>query len=460
MKSKIAITCINSPVVSEKIGHKTGLVRKSLTLLALGYFAGSLWQTMAQPTLVSVVPANAATGVSPTTSVVFTFSTAMDTNSTAASFLDQASAPVLTIPTWNSTSNILTCAPSPTFPSPQTISWFLVGQDPNGLPLNGSGFVMGSFNTGSGGTTGSGTNATTTFTLDKTVFYDQTNTAAPNLDTQVPYGFQGHTSLSSNRTATSITLTLPNAAVSNLTQNIAQHEDWYLFYSSTVSNTWATTFPDGTYAFSVSATTNQTVPVSFPAMNQPNAPHVTNFTAAQSINPTQPFTLGWDPFVGGGSTDYVFVAVGGNVWQSPTFGATNALHGNATGVTIPANSLQASSNYTATIGFYHTIVSSNASYVTLVARATLTQFKVATTGSAGPPLPILANPAWAAGNFGFDILTSPGQLVTVVSSTNARNALTTWPVFLTTTSAVSTLHISDPRSSTNKALFYRARNGL
>jgi hypothetical protein len=471
MKSSIAIARINSafcenvsletcPVGVTTLLKYSGRSHSILSLSAIVFLAVSLWQAAAQPTLVSVVPADAASGVSPTASVVFTFSTAMDTNSTAASFLDQASQPVLTIPTWNSSSNILTCAPSPTFPSPQTITWFVVGQDPNGLPLNGTGFVQGSFSTGSG-TTGSGTNATTTFSLDKFVFYDQTNSAAPTLNPTVPYGFDGTTALSSNRTATNITLTLPNAAVSNLTQNIVQHEDWYLFYSTTVSNAWATNFPDGTYQFKVTApTSNQTVSVLFSAMNQPNGPHVTNYTAAQSINPTQPFALGWDPFVGGGSTDYVFVAVGGGVWQSPTFGAAGALRGTAISVTIPANSLQANSNYTATIGFYHAIVSSNANYATIVVRATVTQFNVATTGSAGPPAPIIANPTWTPVSFNFDILTSPGQILTVVSSTNVHTPLISWPVLLTTTSSVSTVHISDPHSSTNKALYYRARNGL
>lgn len=42
--------------------------------------------------------------------------------------------------------------------------------------------------------------------------------------------------------------------------------------------------------------------MSLPAYPQPNAPQVSNFDAAQSINPSQPFTLTWDAFIGGALT--------------------------------------------------------------------------------------------------------------------------------------------------------------
>jgi hypothetical protein len=47
----------------------------------------------------------------------------------------------------------------------------------------------------------------------------------------------------------------------------------------------------------------------------------------------------------------------------------------------------------------------------------------------------------------------------VIYNTNLNNAFSTWPILLTTNSPGSIVHISDPHSSTNKSLFYRARNG-
>jgi len=44
-------------------------------------------------------------------------------------------------------------------------------------------------------------------------------------------------------------------------------------------------------------------------------------------------------------------------------------------------------------------------------------------------------------------------------SANLSAAPATWPVLLTTNSPGNKVHISDPRSATNKSLFYRARNG-
>jgi hypothetical protein len=242
MKSTIVPRGIHAPAPfgkNERASHRlkfafpcNRFVRRSsaVGLWALTLLAGSIWQIAAQPTLVSSVPSNGATGVSPSAAVVFTFSTAMNTNAavTYPVFYDQSLASRNTIQTWNSASNILTCTPSPPFPSPQSMTWSLAGRDPTGNPLNGIGYTTGSFSTG---------------------------------------------------------------------------------------------------------------------------------------------------------------------------------------------------------------------------------------GSAGAARPILTNAAWAAGVFSFDILTSTGQVVTVVSSTNVHTSLASWPVLVTTNSTASKVHISDPRTSTNKALFYRARNG-
>jgi hypothetical protein len=430
-------------------------------MIASALVLAAVWQVVGQPTIVSVVPPTGTSGVSPTDPVVFTFSTAMDTNRTSAQFYTSISTPpyayfYTTTAAWNTTSNVLTCTPSPAFTSPTQVVWTVTGRDPSGTALAGT--KVGHFSTGSS-SGGTGTNAFTTFTVGRVNLYHQTSTGQPTPDAVEPYIFIGSTTLASNRNANSITLTLPNAAVSNLVQNPTALESWNLGAFKTNEAVLETNFGVGTYTFMVNATaSNQTVGVTFPAsVTQPNAPHVTNFVAAQSVDPTQPFTLHWDAFTGGGASDYVLATVA-SVWQSPNPGSSNALNGTSKSVTIPAGTLAPGGNYTASIGFSYPILVTNGDYVTYVYRATDTEFTLITKAATAAP-PVVTNVGWSGGYFGFDVLTITGQTVTVVSSTNPANALASWPVLQTFTNPGASIHITDPHSATNPAAVYRARNG-
>lgn len=432
--------------------------------LAAGLFlAGSLaclLQTQAQPTITSTVPANGATGVSTTTTVVFTFSTAMDPDVTAATFIDLSNPvnPISTSASWSAGNTVLTCTPSPSFPATKTITWVVSGESALGDPLGGLPF--GTFTTGTGGGGGgTGTNAITSFALGKVHTYHQTSPGAPTLDATVPYGFSAITSLSSNRTATNVLLTLPTSNVSNLVQNFFAHETFTLFAFDTNLTTFDTTFPSGNYTFNVqAAASNQSVTVNFPStLLQPAAPHLTNYTAAQSVNPTQPFVLGWDAFPGGGSTDFVQVMIG-SVLSSTNVGSPGALPGTATTFTIPAGTLQANSNYDSSIGFYRFVSTTNgANYTTTVYRATVTYFTLLTTSGSGSGPLVLTNAAFAPANFSFDVLCSTGQTVTVEYRTNL--AAGQWQTLLTTNSPGSRFRAVAPQAATNRFLFFRARNG-
>ena len=408
-------------------------------------------------------PTNGATGVSVTASVVFTFSGPMNPSFVLAPLFSSTSpAGSYTVNSaWSSGNTVLTCtptSPTPQFAANATISWVFEAYDTGGNLVYGS----GSFTTGSGGgSSGSGTNAITTFLVAKLNYWDQTSAGAPVPDANIPYYFTATTTLASNRTATSITLTLPTSAVSNLTETVAHPEDYYLYSGTTSSNAFETTFPQGVYTFKVYTNSlDQTVQVTLPTtMTQPNPPHITNFVAAQSVNATQAFTLDWDAFMGGTTTDYVWVVIGSTtIWESPNPGTPGALNGTSTNVTIPANSLQANSNYTATIGFYHAIVTSNATYATTAFRATATQFSLDTVGGTAPR-PVVTNFVKSGSSFGFNVITTTGQALTVISSTNCALPLAQWPILLSTNSPGTVVHITDPRPATNRAMVYRVRNG-
>lgn len=438
------------------------LLKRLLPGFLLTLTLTSLSSIQAQPTILAVSPLNGATGVATSTQVIFNFSTAMSTYSQAI-FTNSAGSVLPVTLTWSAGNTVLTCTPIPSFPASTVVYWAVLGFDSSFTPLSGT--TSGSFTTGSsGGGTGSGTNQYTSFTVDKLYEYDQTSTVAPVPYTNAPYFFSASTTLASNRTATSITVTLPTGGVSNLTQNIGAPEDYFLFGFNTNQVTFESTFPQGSYTFNVMATaSNQTLVVTMPAaMSQPNAPHVTNYTAAQAIDATKAFSLGWDPFTGGaGASNFIFLVISGygtNVYETSTPGTSNALAGTTTSVTIPANTLQPGSSYSASLAFYHTlIVTNNPVNISFAVRASETRFSVATTGGGGPLG--LVNPVIGSGSVSFDVTCSVGQTFSILSSSDPTLPLSQWQLLLTTNSSGTKVHYVDPRGMTARAMFYGARNG-
>ena len=439
--------------------------RPAMAVVAAALLLTIFNQALAQPTLVSTVPASGATGISTTGSVVFTFRTSMDTNRTAAQF--DTAIPVAPYAyiysmsnSWNATSNILTCSPLTAYLEPTQVVWSVTGFDLAGNRLGGTkvGYFFTTSTSGGGG--GTGTNAYTTFQIGSADLYNQILNAQPTPSGVEPYIYLAATTLASNRTTTGISLTYPSGGVSNLVQNPTQPENWVFGGFMTNEAALQTNFPSGNYTFTVhAAASNESVVVAFPAsLAQPGAPHLTNLVAAQTVDSTQPFTLRWDTFVGGTATDYITAGLTTN-WQSPAMGAPGALKGTDISVTIPAGTLQPGKTYTASVGFSHSVLATNGAEATYVYRSALTQFVLTTKPATVASAPIFANAAWNGGVFGFDLLTSSGQKVTVISTTNAADPTPSWPILITTNSPGNQIHISDPRFGTTPARFYRARNG-
>jgi hypothetical protein len=125
-------------------------------------------------------------------------------------------------------------------------------------------------------------------------------------------------------------------------------------------------------------------------------------------------------------------------------------------VQIPAGKLAANSNYDCSIGFYHALTTSNASYATIAYVATVTRFTLTTSAGTTSSL-VLTNASWTPANFTFEVSCSPGQIVVVESSTTMLPG--TWSGILTTNASGNRVRITDPRAATNRSLLYRARNG-
>jgi methionine-rich copper-binding protein CopC len=439
-------------------GYAVG--RLALITLLLG-----LTRALAQPIIVSTAPADGATGVSTTAAVVFTFSEAMDPIATTAQFLGETSFNSLTTSNvWSAGNTVLTCTPAPAFPTSTPIFWLVSGQSPDGTQLGGTpegSFTTGTSGAGGGGGGGTGTNQSTTFSVGQIVYYDEVSTGAPTLDTNIPYLFLGTFILSSNRSANSATLEMPNSSVSNLFQNPIDPAQFFLSVADTNETAFDTDFGAGDYIFTVSAaTSNQQVIVNYPAtLAQPSAPALVNYAAAQSVNPAQPFTLEWNVGAGGTPGEFVFVSVG-SVFSTPTLGASNALPGTATSVQIPANTLQPNTNYTGTIGFYNFIAVTNTSgdYITQAFRESLTQFNLITIGAGGVTGPItLTNASWSGGAFGFNVTSAPGQNLIIQYSTDLNSSQ--WQTLLVTNSATGFIQVSYSVNTANSHVFYRAQAG-
>ena len=216
-------------------------------------------------------------------------------------------------------------------------------------------------------------------------------------------------------------------------------------------------YPAGNYTFQVQAVaSNQTVVVTYPSsLTQPPAPHLTNYTAGQAINPNQPFVLGWDPLAGGSGSDVIYVEIYGGYFHTPALGDAGSLNGLATGVTIPAGTLPPNQTYSGCVTFYHCLLVTNGTaYLTLTYRAATTEFGLQ-TGSGSTPL-VLTPAGWTTGGgFNFETTCTNGQALIAEYTTNL--APPHWTTLYSTNSQSSSVRFGDPRAATNRQLFYRVR---
>ena len=116
-------------------------------------------------------------------------------------------------------------------------------------------------------------------------------------------------------------------------------------------------FPSGTYTVAVNTLTQGTVTESLRMMAEPRfaVAHLTNWTAAQSIDASAPFTLRWEPFTNTTSNDYIGVLVsdesGVALFETPEGLEPGALPATATSYEIPAHLLRPDARYGVSLVF-------------------------------------------------------------------------------------------------------------
>ena len=281
----------------------------------------------------------------------------MNPGATAASFFAYLGADfqmVTATTAWGSGNTILTCTPTAPLPAGYTVMWSVDGEDTFGITMDND---FDTFTVSGGGSSGTGCDAAVpmySFTVSKGWLYQQISTASPALDTGNPYCFLACTTIPCPTGATNVSLRMPiGIEVNEKGTGIPGHLN-HLDCSYATPAALDAAYGTGDYRFTVQATaSNLPVTVNFPAFTQPSAPHVSNWAAAQAIDPTQPFTLTWDAMAGGTVADCIYVEIYGSVFKTPTLGEAGALTGTATSITIPANTLQPNQNYQGAITFYH-----------------------------------------------------------------------------------------------------------
>jgi hypothetical protein len=141
----------------------------------------------------------------------------------------------------------------------------------------------------------------------------QSNATAPALaeseseDGEPPFVFNAFVDLDGSNSVTSAILTLPGGAQRTLQLEESGFNREF-FDGAAFKPDLDLVFANGTYTLALQTQNdgNKSLPLTLPASDAyPNPPRISNFTAAQSVNAAQSFTLTWDAFAGGLATDFV-----------------------------------------------------------------------------------------------------------------------------------------------------------
>ncbi len=413
------------------------------------------WNAAATPAITSVVPARNASGVSPTAAIVFTFSEAMDPEQTSAQFITSTYQFLTTFSTnWSAGNTVLTYTPTAPMPA-GLIIWALDGVSLGEEDLSdGNMFYVSASGTGCDSST-----SMLSFTVSKSKSFSQASAGAPVASASYARCFLSCMTIPCPRNATNVTMRSPLGLTLNMGSTAItghlQHQDC----SFTDQASLDTAFPSGDYLFTVqSAASNQAVTVQLPpSLSYPPAPHISNFAAAQTIDPTKPFTVTWDAIPGGSASHVITFEVYGSL-VTPVMGQAGAMNGTATSYTIPANTLDPDQTYSCGLVFQNYALATNSTAVTLAYLGTLTEFTISTSLGGSSPL-VLKNAACGVlgtgAGFAFEVNCSVGQQL--VAEYCSDLGMKQWQQFATTNAATTSVRFVDPRTLGSTPVFYRVR---
>lgn len=226
------------------------------------------------------------------------------------------------------------------------------------------------------------------------------------------------------------------------------------------------TAPNGNYQLVINAVHDSTHTITLLLNGDAyptTTPHISNFAAAQTINPSVSFTLTWDAFSGGTANDFVQVLIanpsGVTLFQTPDPGQAGALDGTATLVVIPGNTLPASTPLGARLLFTRPVTLDSTAYPGVIGFAAyykFTQFSLATTAITNSPPPRLAviTPG-TPGQFQLRLTGQAGLQYVIEASASLQSG--SWTPVITNTAVGGQFNFTDGQSPTFPRRFYRGR---
>ena len=177
----------------------------------------------------------------------------------------------------------------------------------------------------------------------------QTNSSAAFPAGDESFVFQAFVDTPEGDPVTSATLKLPNGTLVPIPD-----EDGFEFGAQFASvSALDAAYPNGTYAIITQGVNDgrRTNTLNLAGNLYPPTPRISNFDAAQAVNPAADFILSWDPLAGGTVNDYIQVSIrscgeGDNeILFTPSPGEPGALNGTATSFTIAARRLRPGQGY-------------------------------------------------------------------------------------------------------------------
>ena len=296
----------------------------------------------------------------------------------------------------------------------------------------------------------------TTYTLNESWLYAQTNAGPPVPSPIIPYGVIAEVSLVSNLSATAASVTSPNGTVTTL-QNIEAGGQAFLAADDLMSaRALNAAWPNGNYTFNVSGASLPAVTFSWD-IAQPNTPQLANFAAVQAVDSTKSFTLSWNAFTNKVGTNEISVNIGYDSCAGTGFSAL--LPSTATSTTIPAGTLAPGSNYVnCTLGFINAIGVTNASpqYSAGGSHGSITSFTLTTIGAGASGSLNFGTPLWSRGSLTLPITAPPGKSITVETSTTLKPD--SWKTLTVVNSGAGTITVTDTPPKTVLYRFYRAHD--
>jgi hypothetical protein len=225
-------------------------------------------------------------------------------------------------------------------------------------------------------------------------------------------------------------------------------------------------YANGNYTFEMTTRDDgfQIPVLTMPAAAYPAAQRVSNFTAAQAINPTGPFTLQWSNPADATTNDTIWAFImdsSGNTVFSTPYPPTNhstCLRGTVTSVVVPTNTFQSGGAYTGVLCFFRGTSLNTTAYPGALG-FTLVAADTAFPMAAPSALPVLSQPERiSATQFGFLLSGVLGQNYTVLTTTNPALPLANWSTVLVTNLPTSSAFIRDNQATTQRR-FYRVKVG-